>query len=62
MRFTEDALKGNTKSARFLLGRNAGIEAGELQPGNDLSDDDRKVLDAFARRFEAQPKHKGKRP
>jgi Family of unknown function (DUF5681) len=62
MRFTEDALKGNTKSASFLLSRHAGIEAGELRPGNDMSDDDRKVLDAFARRFEAQPRHKGKKP
>jgi hypothetical protein len=61
MRFTEDALKGNTKSASFLLSRYAGIEAGELQPGNDMSDDDRKVLDAFARRFESQPRHKGKK-
>jgi hypothetical protein len=61
MRFTEDALKGNTKSASFLLNRYAGIEAGELQPGNDMSDDDRKVLDAFVRQIEAQRGYKRRR-
>lgn len=61
MRFTEDALKGNTKSAGFLLNRYAGIEAGELQPGNEMSDNDRKVLDAFVRQIEAQRGYKRRR-
>jgi hypothetical protein len=61
LRFTEDALKGNTKSAAFLFNRYAGTEAGESQPDNDLTADDRAVLDAFARRFEAQRRHRRKR-
>ena len=61
LRFTEDALKGNTKSAAFLFNRYAGTEAGESQPDNDISADDREVLDAFARRFEAQRRHRRKR-
>jgi hypothetical protein len=59
-RFTEDALNGNTKSAGFLLNRYAGIEAGE-HAGNDMSDDDRKVLDAFIRQFELQRGYKRSR-
>ena len=50
LRIAEDALKGNTKSATFLLNRYAALVSGELQP-QDLSDDDREVLDAFARRL-----------
>ena len=44
----EDALKGNVKSAGFLLNRYAALVSGELQP-QDLSDDDREVLEAFAK-------------
>jgi hypothetical protein len=62
MRFTEDALNGNTKSASFLLNRYAGIEAGEPHAGNDISDDDRKVLDAFIRQFEFQRVYERRRP
>jgi Family of unknown function (DUF5681) len=61
LRFTEDALKGNTKSAAFLFNRYAGNEASDSQPDNDLTADDREVLDAFARRFEAQRRHRRKR-
>jgi hypothetical protein len=45
----EFALKGNTKSAAFILNRYAALVSGELQP-EDLSEDDRAVLDAFSRR------------
>jgi hypothetical protein len=62
LRFTEDALKGNTKTAAFLFNRYAGIQAGESQPATDISEDDREVLDAFVRRFEAQLKPKRERP
>lgn len=36
----EDSLKGNTKSAAFLLNRFAALVSGELQP-QDMSEDDR---------------------
>jgi hypothetical protein len=62
LRFTEDALKGNTKSAAFLFNRYAGTEAGESQPDNDISADDREVLDAFARRFEVRRRNRRERP
>ena len=57
MRFTEDALKGNTKSAAFLFNRYAGIQAEEAV-GNELGADDREVLDAFARQIESEFKRK----
>ncbi|MEH2499837.1 hypothetical protein V1294_006316 [Bradyrhizobium sp. AZCC 1678] len=47
---TELALKGEVKSAVFVLNRYAALVSGELQP-EDLSEDDRAVLDAFARRL-----------
>ena len=61
LRFTEDALKGNTKTAAFLFNRYAGTEAGESQPSDEIGADDHEVLDAFARRFEAQLKQKRQR-
>jgi hypothetical protein len=62
LRFTEDALKGNIKTAAFLFNRYAGTQPGEPPPGDDISEDDRAVLDAFVRRFEAQLGHKRGRP
>jgi Family of unknown function (DUF5681) len=53
LRITEDSLKGNTKSATFLLNRYAAMVSGELQR-QDLSDDDRQVLEAFAQRIESR--------
>jgi uncharacterized protein DUF5681 len=49
LKIAEDALKGNTKSAQFLLNRFAALVSGELQP-QDMSEDDQAVLEAFARR------------
>ena len=49
LRIVDDALKGNTKSATFVLNRFAALVSGELQP-QDLSHDDKEVLEAFARR------------
>jgi hypothetical protein len=54
LRIADDALKGNTKSATFILNRYAALVSGELQP-QDLSIDDREVLEAFAQRHEARP-------
>jgi hypothetical protein len=62
LRFTEDALKGNTKSAAFVLNRYAGNQSGESAPGGDLSEEDHEVLEAFARRFEAQHKDEKDEP
>jgi hypothetical protein len=58
LRFTEDALKGNTKSATFLFNRYAGTQVGESQPSDEITQDDREVLDDFVRRFEVRLKHK----
>jgi hypothetical protein len=52
--FRNDALKGNTKSAAFLFNRYAGIQADESQPSADINEDDRTVLDAFARRVRSK--------
>jgi hypothetical protein len=52
MRFTDDALKGNTKTAAFILNRYAAMQAGDPLPGAELTEDDRAVLEAFARRLE----------
>ena len=48
-RFAEDSLKGNVRSAAFLLNRYGAMVSGELQQG-DISDDDREILDAFLRK------------
>jgi hypothetical protein len=45
----DQALKGDIKSAGFLFNRYAALVSGELQP-QDMSDDDRAVLEAFAQR------------
>jgi hypothetical protein len=52
LRITDDSLRGNIKSAAFVLNRYAAMVSGELQV-QDLSDDDRQVLEAFARRLQA---------
>jgi hypothetical protein len=49
-RFAEDSLKGNTKSAAFLLGRYAATTAiGQDAP--ELSADDKAVMDGFLKDF-----------
>ena len=47
----ELALKGEVKSAVFVLSRYAALVSGELQI-EELGEDDRAVLDAFARRLQ----------
>jgi hypothetical protein len=51
LRFVEDALKGNVKTGSFLLNRFGALVSGELRP-EELGDDDREVLEAFAKRFQ----------
>lgn len=53
LRFTEDALRGNTKTAAFLFNRYAGTDTGDPQ-SNDLSKTDREVLDDFIQRFKSR--------
>jgi hypothetical protein len=53
LKMVEDSLKGNTKSAAFLLNRFAALVSGELQP-QDMSEDDRAVLEAFAQQAAAR--------
>lgn len=53
LRFTEDSLKGNTKSAAFLLNRHGTLVTGEPQRA-EASDDDQEILEAFAQRLMAQ--------
>ena len=49
-RLVEDSLRGSIKSAAFILNRYAAMVSGELPP-TDVSDDDREILEAFARRL-----------
>jgi hypothetical protein len=53
LRIADDSLKGDIKSAAFLLNRYAAMVSGVLQV-QDIRDDDREVLEAFARRLEAR--------
>jgi hypothetical protein len=55
LRIAENSLKGDTKSAAFLLNRFAALVSGELQ-APDLTADDREILEAFARRVQIKSK------
>ncbi|WP_439394110.1 DUF5681 domain-containing protein [Bradyrhizobium sp. PMVTL-01] len=57
VRFAEDALKGNSKSAAFLLSRKLLVESSEQPVTAVLDLDDRKVLEAYARQLEQQLKN-----
>jgi len=59
LRIAEDSLKGNTKSASFLLNRYGAIVSGEA-PSSVLSEDDQDILEAFARRLDEQRHTKAK--
>ncbi len=52
LRIADNALKGDIKSAAFLFNRYGLLVSGEIQP-QDLSDDDREVLEAFAQRIKS---------
>jgi hypothetical protein len=53
LRFTEDSLKGNTKSATFLLNRHNALTSNEPQQ-IELTADDHDIIDAFAERLSAR--------
>jgi hypothetical protein len=54
LRVAEDALKGNVKSAAFLLNRYGTMVSGDIRPG-ELGEDDQEVLDAFLHRAMSMP-------
>jgi hypothetical protein len=60
LKFAEDALKGNPKSAAFLLNRKLLTESSD-QPadGPALDMDDQKVLEHYAQQLEEQFKKQG---
>jgi hypothetical protein len=53
LRIADDSLKGDIKSAAFLLNRYGAMVSGELQR-SDISEDDRAVLEGYAARISAQ--------
>ena len=57
-RCIEDALKGNIKTANFVLGRSAAAESGEIQEFDEMSKDDREVLKAYESQIAAASKRK----
>jgi hypothetical protein len=54
LKFTDDALKGNPKSAAFLLNRYRLSEGNS--PEHEFDQDDREILDHFVRQLEAKLK------
>jgi hypothetical protein len=52
-RVAEDSLRGNTKSAAFILNRHGALASSEPHQ-SDISDDDRQILEAFAQRLVAR--------
>lgn len=57
LRFTEDALKGNTKTAAFLFNRYAGSDSNEPR-SEDMGTTDREVIDEFVERLKTQLREK----
>jgi hypothetical protein len=54
-RIAEDCLKGNTKSAAFLLNRYHAITASEPEEAG-LSEDEKAVLETYLKDFQLNPK------
>jgi len=57
LKYVEDALKGNPKSAAFAFNRYQ-LAQGATPEGPEPDQDDRDVFDAFIRELEANPKAK----
>lgn len=53
-KLAEDSLKGNTKSAAFVLNRLAAI-ASTANTESEVNPDDKAVLDAYLRKFRSNP-------
>jgi hypothetical protein len=60
VRFAEDSLKGNTKSAAFLLNRYGTMVSGEIQR-DSLNEEEREVLESYAQRLLAEFKSDGRK-
>ena len=58
LKFAEDALKGNPKAATFLLTRYGLPGDAREADAAELTQDEQQILDAYARRLEAQLKGK----
>ena len=55
LRIAEDSLKGNTKSAAFLLNRYGALVSGETPPST-ITEDDEHILQDFIRRAQKTTK------
>lgn len=51
----EDGLKGNIKSTAFLLNRYHAVSTGNDGVQHSLDDDDKAVLEAYLKEFQARP-------
>ena len=59
LKFAEDALRGNPKSAAFLLSRKQLTDSSEQPATAALDADERKILDAFIQEIEEKFKKQG---
>jgi hypothetical protein len=62
IRFAEDALKGNPKSAAFLLNRYGLAEGTDAPEASGLDQDDQQILESFRRHVESQLNTKKDKP
>ena len=53
LRIADDSLRGDIKSATFLLNRFGALVSGELER-TDITDDDREILEGYVARLEAK--------
>ena len=54
LKFAEDALRGNPRSATFLLNRKLLAESSELPVSAELDKDDRKILESYTQQLQEQ--------
>jgi len=59
LKFAEDALRGNPKSAAFLLARKQLTESFEQPATADLDTDDQKVFESFVKELEEKFRKQG---
>ena len=57
MKYVEDALKGNPKTAAFVLNRYRLAEGGSEEP-SEMDQDDKQVMESFVNRLKADLKGK----
>ena len=54
LKFAEDALRGNAKSAAFLLNRRLLVGSSEQPANAELDTDDREILEIYTRQLQEQ--------